>query len=173
MKSRVACAAFIAGLIVLAPAVVPVGAWGAQGHHIVARIAWALMAPAAREHASALLDGGGMDAFVASATWADDVRSERPGTYNWHFVNIPVSEGHYDAARHCPPTERGDCVVAETARLRADRRRSSSSSTSSVTSISRCTPLTTRIAAATTFVSRLCAARTGVRPISTRPGTPE
>jgi hypothetical protein len=120
MKSRVACAAFIAGLIVLAPAVVPVGAWGAQGHHIVARIAWALMTPAAREHASALLDGGGMDAFVASATWADDVRSERPGTYNWHFVNIPVSEGHYDAARHCPPTERGDCVVAEIARLRAE-----------------------------------------------------
>ncbi len=120
MKSRVACTAFVAALIVLAPAVVPVAAWGAQGHHIVARIAWALMTPAAREHASALLDGGGMDAFVAAATWADDVRSNRPETSNWHFVNIHVSEAHYDAARHCPPTERGDCVVAEIARLRAE-----------------------------------------------------
>lgn len=120
MKRRVVFSAFVAALIVLAPAVAPVAAWGAQGHHIVARIAWALMTPAARERADALLDGGGMDAFVTAATWADDVRSSRPETYNWHFVNIHVSEAHYDAARHCPPTERGDCIVAEIARLRAE-----------------------------------------------------
>ena len=97
-----------------------VSAWGAQGHHVVARVAWALMTPLARERASALLDGQGMDAFVAAATWADDIRQDRPATYNWHFVNIHVSETKYDATRHCPPTERGDCVVAAIARLRAE-----------------------------------------------------
>jgi hypothetical protein len=94
-------------------------AWGAQGHHIVARIAWALMVPAARTEATSLL-GGGQDAFVASATWADDVRSSRPETYNWHFVDIPVDRSRYDAARDCPPTEKGDCVIAEIARARAE-----------------------------------------------------
>ncbi|HXT68289.1 MAG TPA: S1/P1 nuclease [Vicinamibacterales bacterium] len=94
-----------------------VSAWGAVGHHIVARIAWAQMTPAARERATALLEGG-MDAFVAAATWADEVRQERPETYNWHFVNIHVSEGKYDAARHCPASDRGDCVIAAIARLR-------------------------------------------------------
>jgi hypothetical protein len=94
-------------------------AWGAQGHHIVARIAWALMGPAARSEATSLL-GGDEDAFVAGATWADDVRSSRPETYNWHFVDIPVDRSRYDAARDCPPTERGDCVIAEIARARAE-----------------------------------------------------
>jgi hypothetical protein len=102
-----------------------VSAWGAHGHHVVARIAWALMTPAARDRASALLDqrgqaGQGMDAFVAAAMWADEVRQDRPATYNWHFVNIHVSEPKYDAARHCLPTERGDCVVAAIARLRVE-----------------------------------------------------
>ena len=97
-----------------------VSAWGAQGHHVVARIAWALMTPAARDRASALLDAQGMDAFVAAATWADEVRPDRPATYNWHFVNIHVSETTYDAVRHCASTERGDCVIAAIARLRAE-----------------------------------------------------
>jgi hypothetical protein len=102
-----------------------VSAWGAQGHHVVARIAWVLMTETARNRASELLghqDGQGMDAFVAAATWADEVRQDRPATYNWHFVNIHVSEAKYDAARHCAPTDRGDCVVAAIARLRAELR---------------------------------------------------
>jgi nuclease S1 len=94
-------------------------AWGAQGHHIVARIAWALMTPAARAEAERLL-GGGQDVFVAAATWADDVRSSRPETYNWHFVDIPANRAHYDAARDCRPTDKGDCVIAEIARARAE-----------------------------------------------------
>lgn len=96
----------------------PASAWGAIGHRVLARIAWAQMTPTARDRASALLDGGGMDAFVSVATWADDVRNDRPETYNWHFVNIPVGEGKYDAARHCVPSDRGDCVIGAIARLR-------------------------------------------------------
>lgn len=96
-----------------------VSAWGAQGHHVVARIAWALMTPAARERASAIL-GGGPEVFVAAATWADEVRQARPETSNWHFVDIPVGDARFDAARDCRPSPQGDCIIAEIARLRAD-----------------------------------------------------
>ena len=95
-----------------------VSAWGAVGHHVVARIAWTRMTPAARDRASALLEGGGLPAFVAAATWADDVRNSRPETYNWHFVDVPV-DARYDAARDCPSTEKGDCVILAIARERA------------------------------------------------------
>jgi hypothetical protein len=113
--------AALAALLMLAwpRAVAPVCGFGAQGHHVIARIAWALMTPAAQDRAAALLDGR-QDVFVASSTWADEVRSARPETYNWHFVDIPVGQTRYDAARDCPETERGDCVVAELARARAE-----------------------------------------------------
>ena len=116
----VAATALILFAIAMAPgAVAPVSAWGAIGHRVVARIAWALMTPTARTQAATLLDGG-QDAFVAAGTWADDVRSTRPETYNWHFVDIPVDQPRYDAKRDCPPTEKGDCVIAEIARARVE-----------------------------------------------------
>jgi hypothetical protein len=96
-------------------------AFGAVGHHVVARIAWALMSATAQDRAAALLDGR-QDVFVASSTWADEVRSAKPETYNWHFVDIPVGITTYDAARDCPATG-GDCVIAAIARLRASHRR--------------------------------------------------
>jgi hypothetical protein len=115
-----ASATLIALAIVMSPqAVAPVSAWGAVGHRVVARIAWALMTPAARSQATSLLEGG-QDAFVAAGTWADEVRSNRPETYNWHFVDIPVGQPRYDATRDCPPTEKGDCVIAEIARARVE-----------------------------------------------------
>ena len=94
-------------------------AFGAVGHHVIARIAWELMTPAAQGRAATLLEGR-QDVFVAAATWADEVRSARPESYNWHFVDIPVGEAKYDAARDCPASERGDCVIAAIARVRAD-----------------------------------------------------
>jgi nuclease S1 len=120
MKPRASAAILIAVITFCSASERRVSAWGAQGHHVVARIAWALMTPAARDRASALLDDQGMDAFVAAATWADDVRQDRPATYNWHFVNIHVSETKYDSGRHCPPSDRGDCVIAAIARLRSE-----------------------------------------------------
>ena len=119
MTLRRVCSTVAAAVLLVSLSSRP-AAWGAVGHHIVARIAWALMTPVARERASVLLDKGGFDAFVASATWADEVRADRPATYNWHFVNIHVTESVYDAAKHCPATDRGDCVVAAIARLRAE-----------------------------------------------------
>ncbi len=106
-------------MLVLPRAVARVSAWGAVGHHVVARLAWARMTPAVRSQATLLLEGG-QDAFVSGSTWADDIRSNRPETYNWHFVDIPAGEARYDAKRDCPPTERGDCVIAEVLRARAE-----------------------------------------------------
>jgi hypothetical protein len=108
----------VAVLVVLASAP-RVSAFGAVGHHVIARIAWALMTPAAQDRASALLEGR-QDAFVSASTWADEIRSARPETYNWHFVDIPVGAATYDAARDCPASEKGDCAIAEILRARAD-----------------------------------------------------
>lgn len=77
------------------------------------------MSPAAQDRAAALLDGR-QDVFVAASTWADEVRSAKPETYNWHFVDIPVGETKYDARRDCLASDRGDCVIAEIARARAE-----------------------------------------------------
>jgi hypothetical protein len=120
-RTRVVFAAAVValGLSLWPGSVARLSAWGAQGHHVVARIAWGLLTPTARERASAIL-GGGQDDFVSSATWADDVRSQRPETANWHFVDIPVEAAHYEATRDCRPTEKGDCVVAEIGRARAE-----------------------------------------------------
>src|SRR4051812_42193507 len=89
-----AAIASIAVCVVHAPTA---SAWGAQGHHVVARIAWALLTPAARAACEQLIPGG-FEGFVAAATWADEVRSARPETYNWHFVDIPVGDATYSAA---------------------------------------------------------------------------
>ena len=106
-------------LLVLPITTASVAAWGAVGHHVVARVAWARLTPAARTQAMTLV-GGGLEEFVAAATWPDEIRTARPETYNWHFVDIPVGEPRYDAARDCPATEKGDCVIAAIARFRVD-----------------------------------------------------
>ncbi|HUR21511.1 MAG TPA: S1/P1 nuclease [Vicinamibacterales bacterium] len=124
----VLAAVVVAFVFALPQAVVPVSAWGVMGHRVVARLAWALTTPAVREQVALLFEVGQEpgrelrthEAFVAAATWADEVRSARPETYNWHFVDIPVGETRYEAARDCPPTEKGDCAIAEIARARAE-----------------------------------------------------
>jgi hypothetical protein len=115
-------------IFVLPAATTPVSAWGVVGHRVVARLAWALMTVAAREQAAVLFETGqepgresrAQEAFIAAATWADEVRPTRPETYNWHFVDIPVGEARYDAARDCPATEKGDCAIAQIARARVE-----------------------------------------------------
>jgi hypothetical protein len=128
-RQSVAIAVIAAVLVFVLPAATaPVSAWGVVGHRVVARLAWALMTPAARDQAATLFEAGqepgresrAHEAFVAAATWADEVRSARPETYSWHFVDIPVGEARYDAARDCPPTEKGDCAIAEFARARVE-----------------------------------------------------
>jgi len=103
----------VAVLLALAPA--RPEAWGPDGHRIVARIALAHLTPRARLEIERVLAG---DDFIEAANWADQVRGDRPETYNWHFVDVPYGIDEYDPARDCPQLEGGDCVLAAIDRLR-------------------------------------------------------
>ncbi|MFI5177102.1 MAG: S1/P1 nuclease [Vicinamibacterales bacterium] len=94
-----------------------VHSWGPEGHHIVAKIALGRLTPEAKKATQDLL---GTEDFVAVSTWADEIRSQRPETYNWHFVDIPYDQLNYLATRDCKPTPQGDCILAELDRARHD-----------------------------------------------------
>ena len=69
---------------------------------------------AAAKKVQQLLNGRSL---ASVASWADDVRPERPETYNWHFAISPQSE-KYSEARDCKPTRRrAICIVKELVRL--------------------------------------------------------
>jgi len=96
-------------------------AWGQEGHSIIAEIAQRRLSSEAVMMAGTLLGVGHSLASVAS--WADDIRDERPETYNWHFVDIPINVRNYDSARDCKEDKKsGDCIVAELDRLKNDLR---------------------------------------------------
>ena len=92
-------------------------AWGPDGHAIVAEVAQRRLTPAAVREVEALLGRGASLASVSM--WADEVRDSRPETFNWHFVDIPLAETRYDAARDCPAPAKGECIVGALGRLRA------------------------------------------------------
>src|SRR5437899_2748172 len=76
-------------------------AWGAKGHEVVVRLALRKMKPAERNRVCALL--GTTDAH-AIGHWADSIRSLRPNTEPWHFVDIPADSAGYKPARDCSST---------------------------------------------------------------------
>jgi len=105
-------------LALLAPA--PAFAWGAQGHEIISEIALRQMSPKARAQVARLL--GSETMLIHDASWADEIRDQRPEASRWHYVDIPLGARSYDARRDCRD---GDCVVAQIERDRrilADRR---------------------------------------------------
>lgn len=91
-------------------------AWGPDGHAIVAEVAQRRLGADARGEVERILGPG--YSLAAESTWADDVRSDRPQTFKWHFVDIPLAESSYRRARDCAVTPKGDCIVAELGRLR-------------------------------------------------------
>src|SRR5262249_18183641 len=99
-------------------------AWGEEGHAIVAEIAQRRLNDTARAAVSTILSNASptlKNASLASfASSADDYRPSHTETSNWHFVDIPLQENAYDPARDCKPDARGDCIIAELDRLRAD-----------------------------------------------------
>ena len=95
--------------------------WGPMGHRIVARVAAARLTRAAAAEVARLLDSGSL---ASVASWADSVRTRRPETGPWHYVDIPTWEQRYDPIRDC---KGGQCVIAALeAKLAilADRKRS-------------------------------------------------
>jgi S1/P1 Nuclease len=73
-------------------------AWGAEGHQIVADIAGAHLNRDAAQKVQKLL---GTDNLASVSMWADDVRPQRPETYGWHFVDIPMHAQGFSEPRDC------------------------------------------------------------------------
>jgi hypothetical protein len=84
----------------------PALAWGKAGHRVVATLAMSLLTPNARSQVADLL--GPHVTLAEVATWADEIRSNRPNTGPWHYVNLPRDATAYDATRDCA---RG-CVIS-------------------------------------------------------------
>lgn len=81
--------------------------WGREGHRIIAAVAEDHLDETTKVMIQSLL---GNNHIYSTASWADDVRRERPDTKTWHYVNIPLG-GKYDAARDCTPPQ--SCVVVK------------------------------------------------------------
>ena len=96
--------------------------WGCDGHQAVALIAERHMTAHARRAADALLQRApiapslgrfcssqGLDPLTDASTWADDVRSVRPETGAWHYIDIPREAPRSAVTASCPAPE--GCVV--------------------------------------------------------------
>jgi hypothetical protein len=85
-------------------------AWGQEGHRIVCGIAWQHLTPQAQALVTQLLGTSDEKSFVDACLWADQVRSARPETSAFHFVNIPANVAGFDMARDCSDPQRR-CVT--------------------------------------------------------------
>jgi S1/P1 Nuclease len=92
-------------------------AWGPEGHRVIAEIARSHLSPAATLQVRMLL---GDDDLAAVASWADEIKSERPETAAWHFVDIPRDASGFSEPRDCyrpdvrhpfSEEDRHNCVV--------------------------------------------------------------
>lgn len=117
MRRALATIAILCWCSTAAPAL----AWWNAGHAIIADMAESRLTPAAKRHVQGLLALEQHRRLRSIASWADNIRRDRPETSNWHFVDIPLDAAGYDARRDCP---RDNCVVAQIdrfARVLADR----------------------------------------------------
>ncbi|WP_057212783.1 S1/P1 nuclease [Ensifer sp. Root127] len=106
-------------LVLFALTPVSAFAWGQEGHSIAAEIAERRLNTSAAAMVSSLLGPG--VSLGSVSTWADDVREERPKTYNWHFVPMAMGQSDYIPQRDCAlDPEKGDCAVAEILRAQKE-----------------------------------------------------
>jgi hypothetical protein len=52
---------------------------------------------------------GGADPMADASTWADDIRTLRPETAPWHYIDIPLGTSNWGIAKFCAPPE--SCVT--------------------------------------------------------------
>ncbi|HVV02301.1 MAG TPA: S1/P1 nuclease [Verrucomicrobiae bacterium] len=73
-----------------------VRAWNAEGHMVVAQIAYNHLDPAVKARCDALIaapleyQSSKSSTFVTAAPWADDFKSQL-GTAIWHYIDLPFS----------------------------------------------------------------------------------
>lgn len=76
-------------------------AWGEEGHKIVCGIAFQRLSPEAHAYTAKLLGADDEKTFVDACVWADQIRSQRPETSAWHYINIPAGVAGMDMQRDC------------------------------------------------------------------------
>jgi hypothetical protein len=97
-------------------------AWGCEGHRVVALLAEKHLTPHALEMAKKILAESPIDPslsryckpeatdpLVDASTWPDDMRTLRPETAPWHYVDIPLGTTRRDLEKFCDPKE--GCVT--------------------------------------------------------------
>jgi hypothetical protein len=109
-------------------------AWGCEGHQVIALLAERNLTPHALVTVKQILHDapidsslsryckdGGDDAMADASTWADDIRTLRPETAPWHYIDILPGAADQELAKFCAPP--GSCVTqaiaAQIAILRA------------------------------------------------------
>jgi len=118
-----AAASLMCALLLVCP---PAGAWGPEGHAIIAEIAEARLTPAAKVRVVQLLNQRRFDHLDQVSSWADAYRLSHPETGLWHYVDIPLDARGYDPSRDCPG---GNCIVAKIPQFAAILRDSTALST--------------------------------------------
>jgi hypothetical protein len=101
----------------------PAHAWGCEGHQVVALLAEKHLNPRALEMVKRILADGpvdpalnrycketAIDAMTDASTWPDDIRSQRPETAPWHYVDIPLGTKRREVEKFCDPKE--GCVTS-------------------------------------------------------------
>ena len=97
-------------------------AWGCEGHQVVALIAERNLTPHALAMVQQILRDGPIDPGLSryckgapadpiadASTWADDIRSQRPETAPWHYIDIPLGTSRHDIGQFCALPE--SCVT--------------------------------------------------------------
>jgi hypothetical protein len=117
----------LAGLLASLALARPAGAWGVEGHEVVATIAYRLLSDQARAGADALLADDpvpshcGAGSFAFASIWPDRLLEDPKqcasankwgNTENWHSIDIPLSSNAYEPARDCP---NDTCIAAKIA----------------------------------------------------------
>lgn len=94
---------FVAALLLCTAAL----GWGKDGHRIIAAVAENYLDETTKVMVQSLIRNNHL---YSSATWADEVKRQRPETRAWHYVNIPFGKT-YDAKRDCGKPK--GCVVTQ------------------------------------------------------------
>jgi hypothetical protein len=87
----------LAGILLILPFWQSAHAWNAEGHMVVAQIAYNHLNPDVKAKCDALISipvfnaGNNNSNFVTAACWADDIKSFTSAYSIWHYIDIPFS----------------------------------------------------------------------------------
>ena len=99
-RSNLALRSLLA-LLLASLAVPSTHAWNAEGHMVVAQIAYNHLNPDVKAKCDALIAvpvqyaGSGNSNFVTAACWADDIKSSTSAYNIWHYIDIPFGDSAY------------------------------------------------------------------------------